>query len=68
MVKYLNEFNQKKKIGILAPIITRVINEGIDSEFMPNEFKISKTVPIFKSDNALPPSNYRPIIILRLVN
>lgn len=47
----------KKNVNSLAPIISKAINNCINHENIPTEFKTSRTVPIFKSDSALSPSN-----------
>ena len=48
---------------ILDPLLS-TINLPLPSGFFPDRLKISKIIPIFKSDNASLAQNYRPISIL----
>ena len=49
---------------LLAPLLSNVINESICEGVFPNNLKIAKVVPIFKSGNSEIPTNYRPISVL----
>ena len=44
--------------------LTYLINESIAQGVFPDELKIAKVVPIFKSGDKALPSNYRPISVL----
>ena len=47
----------------LAPL-THVLNLSLTQGIVPNELKIAKVLPLFKSGNAMLINNYRPISIL----
>ena len=44
-----------------------LINLCLEQGIFPNELKIAKVMPIYKSGNKSLPSNYRPISILNIV-
>ncbi len=54
-----------KKIApeLTAPLI-HIFNKSLATGLLPDKFKIAKVIPIFKSGDALDPSNYRPISLL----
>ena len=49
---------------LLAPLLSNVINESICDGVFPNNLKIAKVVPIFKTGDSEIPTNYRPISVL----
>jgi len=49
---------------LLAPLLSNVINASICDGVFPNNLKIAKAVPIFKSGDSETPANYRPISVL----
>lgn len=49
--------------NVLTPL-TQLINSSFETGIFPSILKIAKVVPIFKKDDPLQPSNYRPISIL----
>ena len=49
---------------LLAPFLSNVINESICDAVFPNNLKIAKVVPLFKSGDSELPTNYRPISVL----
>ena len=51
---------------LLAPVLSNVINES--NGVFPNNLKIAKVVPIFKSGDSEIPINYRPISVLTYVS
>jgi len=53
---------------LLAPLLSNVINENICDGVFPNNLKIAKVVPIFKSGDSEIPTNYRPISVLTYVS
>lgn len=57
--KFLKNFCPKLNV-ILAKLINKSINNGI----FPNNLKIARVVPVFKTGDSLNPSNYRPISVL----
>ena len=48
---------------ILIPIITKLVNNILKSNIFPQELKISKISPIFKSGNRNCMNDYRPISV-----
>ena len=48
---------------ILLPI-KHIFNLSLSTGLIPEQFKIAKVIPIFKSGDCLDPSNYRPISLL----
>ena len=57
-----------KLIKLIAPSIirplTRIINLSLTEGIFPDNMKIAKTIPLFKSGSEFSPNNYRPIFIL----
>ena len=49
---------------LLAPLLSNVINESICDSVFPNNLKIDKVEPIFKSGDSEVPTNYRPISVM----
>ena len=49
---------------LLAPVLSNVINESICDGVFPNNIKIAKVVPIFKSGDSEIPINCRPTSVL----
>ena len=47
---------------LLAPLLSYVINESICDGVFPDNLKIAKVAPIFKSGDSQIPANDRPII------
>lgn len=56
---FLKEYNH-----ILAPVLTKVINQSISESTFPSVLKTAVVRPIHKSGDKLQVSNYRPISIL----
>ena len=54
----------KKTLDLISDPLLSIVNLSLSSEFFPDRLKISKIIPIFKSDNASLAQNYRPISIL----
>jgi len=50
--------------NLLAPLLSNVINKSICDGVFPNNLKIAKVVPIFKSGDREIRPNYRPISFL----
>ena len=54
----------KKSLLPIVSILTELINDSFQNGFFPDELKIAKVCPIFKSGCSASFSNYRPISIL----
>ena len=75
--KIIRELNHRKPLGpctvpawaikdgqeILIPHITFIINECIKNNIFPNQFKLANVTPLYKKDDPLDVTNYRPISI-----
>ena len=75
--KIIRELNPRKPLGpctvpawaikdgqeILIPHITFIINECIKNNIFPNQFKLANVTPLYKKDDPLDVTNYRPISI-----
>ena len=53
----------KKTLDLISDPLLSIINLSFSSGVFPDRLKISKIIPIFKSDNASLAQNYRPISI-----
>ena len=74
----INELNVKKAGGydeissyfvkisasILIPILTVSVNSALSLGIFPDDLKLAKIIPLFKSGNKLDRNNYRPISLL----
>ena len=58
----------KCSIDIIAPVLSEVFNISISLGRYPTKLKLSKIVPVFKSDDETGPNNYRPISLLSNFN
>ncbi|MCG7877652.1 MAG: reverse transcriptase family protein [Candidatus Thiodiazotropha endolucinida] len=54
--------------NIISPSITDLINKSIQTGLFPNQLKMAKVLPIFKTGAKDDPSNYRPISILPTIS
>lgn len=54
----------KSVCQILTPSITALINKSLTTGKFPDQLKLAKVFPIFKSGSKSDPCNYRPISIL----
>ena len=54
----------KRSIGSISSPLTHIINLSIIHGIVPDELKIARVVPIFKSGDKALFSNYRPISVL----
>ena len=52
----------------IVPSLTHIINLFIRCGYFPDEWKISKVLPLYKEDIKSDPNNYRPISILPVVS
>ena len=76
--KYINALNPKKAAGHdgisskllklcstqLTPHITSLINHTIENHYFPDTLKMANVTPVFKKENHLDKSKYRPVSIL----
>ena len=53
---------------IISPILCNIFNNMVKLGVYPDDLKIAKVVPIFKSGDTNKSTNYRPISILSLIN
>jgi len=60
----LSMFFIKKFVHILSLPLLHLITKSLETGVIPNQLKIAKVVPIFKSGDRLSPDNYRPISLL----
>ena len=58
----------KLHINILLPKLTLLMNDCIQSGYFPDELKIAKVLPLYKSGDVNGLNNYRPISILPLLS
>jgi len=54
---------KKVSTEILSPL-KHIFNQSLATGLLPEKFKIAKVIPIYKSNDSLNPSNYRPISLL----
>ena len=52
----------------IVPSLTHIINLSIRCGYFPDEWKISKVLPLYREDIKSDPNNYRPISILPVVS
>ena len=58
----------KCSFDVIAPVLYEVFNISISLRRYPTKLKLSKIVPVFKSDDETDPNNYRPISLLSNFN
>ena len=77
IIKIISGFNNNKSSDLcvraikharheIAPVLTQLFNDCMYSGIFPDELKIAKVIPLFKSGKRHDLSNYRPISILPL--
>jgi retron-type reverse transcriptase len=54
----------KQSIDLIAEPLTHIINLSINNGIVPDQMKIARVVPIYKSNGRLQFNNYRPISVL----
>ena len=52
---------------VVAPFLTIIFNASLKSGIFPDDFKIAKVSPIYKSGNKKERGNYRPISVLSII-
>lgn len=58
----------KENIDVLAPVITKILNNSISRGTYPDILKIARVSPIYKSGDINDPGSYRPISVLSIIN
>ena len=58
----------KSAAVFIAPILTSLINSSLSLGVFPDELKLAKVTPIYKSGDTTSPNNYRPISMLNIVS
>ena len=58
----------KEGCSEVVPCLTHIINLSIRCGYFPDEWKISKVLPLYKVDIKSDPNNYRPISILPVIS
>ena len=54
--------------SVIAQPLAKIINESLDTGIYPDEWKVSKVMPVFKSGSKDDVKNYRPISILSVIS
>ena len=52
---------------VVAPFLTIIFNASLKSGIFPDDFKIARVSPIYKSGNKKERGNYRPISVLSII-
>ena len=58
----------KRVQNVLIELLTFFINQSLSTGIFPNELKISRVKPMYKSGNASLLPNYRPISVLSSIS
>ena len=56
----------KESINFISEPLTYIINLSISSCVVPDQMKLARVVPLFKSDGKRSFSNYRPVSVLSI--
>ena len=57
-----------KESGFIFETLTNCKNKSIETGYFPDSLKEANITPIFKKDDPLDKSNYRPVSILPLIS
>lgn len=82
VTRLLSQLNARKSTGydqlpaklickvcdVMAPAVTRLVNDMIDQCFFPSEMKYAEISPIFKKGDSLDKTKYRPVSVLSCVS
>ena len=58
----------KHASDMISDVLTNIFNKSIAVGTFPSKLKMTKVIPIFKSDDNTDPNNYRPISLLSCFN
>ena len=58
----------KESIDILKPTLTKLFNYSVETQQFPNDLKYANVIPLFKKNENIDKTNYRPISILPSVS
>ena len=59
----ISAFMVKKTIDVYISPLTYLINQSLENGSFPDELKIAKVIPLFKSGDCFETRNYRPISV-----
>ena len=65
---YLASRILKLSAKVIAPSLTIIFNQTILTGIFPNDWKIARITPIFKSDAKDKMTNYRPISVISIIS
>ena len=54
----------KETIGLITQPITHIVNLSLSSGVVPNQMKLARVIPLFKSGDFSLFTNYRPVSVL----
>ena len=57
-----------RNCSVIAPILTVIYQQSIDSGAIPSDWKNANVVPIFKKGDRTKPENYRPDSLTAVVS
>ena len=58
----------KEMIDIMAPVLTKIFNQSLETGEFPDVMKLAEVVPLFKGKEHYLSNNYRPISLLTTVS
>ena len=58
----------KELIDILAPVLTKIFNQSLETGEFPDVMKLAEVVPLFKGKEHYLTNNYRPISLLTTIS
>ena len=64
----IDTFSLKLAGQRIIPALTHIINLSIVTQQFPTSWKTAKIIPLYKKDDPLSPTNYRPVAILPILS
>ena len=64
----IDTFTLKLAAPYILPAITHIVNLSIETQLFPTRWKTAKIIPLYKKEDPLSPSNYRPVAILPILS